>query len=140
MQDDVIVYEARRSFFNKTCSFKDSRGDEIFLIKRIFSPFSRKYVIYYEGEIFARIESKSILKSGMIATTADKKYYIQPSDFFQKITIVESGIEIAKISRKRMAVKNKIGVAIQPDQDDELILSFALMIELVIRSRKSKSS
>lgn len=135
---EAIAYRAKIHFFFQGCTFSTMTGEEIFRIKREFSPFKMRYRIEYQGVVYARVAVKGILQTKLMVQSEDADYLVQGKSFHRDFTIIKNDIEIAKVSRKNI-FKTAIGVAIQEEEDDELILTLVMLIEVIIKSKRSKS-
>ncbi len=139
--DDEIIYRARRSFFIRTVKLYDADGKEVFTIKRNYSPFLISFKIIYYGEVYAEIKSKQFFKIKLsISTVEDEDYEIKGQYFRRAFTIMKNGVEIAKISRKVLAVRDLYGLAIQEGEDDEFIIALVFIIEMLIHLKRAKSA
>jgi uncharacterized protein YxjI len=138
-QDGHVVYTAKRTFFFKKCTLFDAYGAEIFVIRRDFAIFQLKFTIEHEGRVYASIVSKGAFSNGLNIHVEEDLYEVRGTFWMSEFTILKNGMEIAKISRKKFSMKDKIGIAISENQDDELILAFVFVIEMMIRVKKSKS-
>ena len=138
---DEIIYRAKRSFFYKSVTLYDMEGEEIFKIVRNNAIFTISFRIIYHGEEYARIKSSGLFSAKLsISTEEDEFYEIKGKPFYRDFTIIKNAIEIAKVSRKPLAFRNRFGIAIQEGEDDELILAFVLVIEMLVHLRRAKSS
>ena len=138
-QHESLVYKARVSWFYKSCVLLDLNGHKIFKVRRHLSPFNKKFTITLDGNTVATVKSDGVLTTKLIVEQSDNTYHIEGNAFKGDFTIFKDLDEVAKMSRKALAIKNKIGLAIHDNQDDEFILILALMLEIMIQSRKSRS-
>lgn len=135
---DEIVYKAKPALFANKCSFTDVNDREIFFIKRKTALFKSIYHVLHGGEKYAEVLVKGAFKTKLIVDTEDGQYLLWSEAFHKSFTVSKSDREIGKISRKSM-FKTNIGVAIDENEDNEFILALVIVIEMIIKSKRSKS-
>lgn len=116
-------------------------GEEVFKIKRNSALFTIGFRIYYHGQEYAIIKSSGLFNAKLsISTVENESYKIKGKTFYRDFTILKDDVEIAKVSRKVLTFRNRYGVAVHQGEDDELILAFVMVIEMLIHIRRAKSS
>lgn len=135
------VYYAQSSAFVKGATMWDGAGNVVFKFKRPFTWFKLTFEIYQEGSLIASIiRRQKLFKHNLEVEAANGNYLIEAKAFLKEFTIFKNGHEIAKVSRKPFSPKKLYGIAIEGDQDDELIIAMVIVMEMILRIQKSRRS
>ena len=143
-KDDHLKYTVKASAFVRKYVIYDQHGLELLQIKRPFSlsPFSMTFTINKFDQPIAEVTKDSKLFANNLTIIAKDGVYNAEGNFkANDFTIFKNeNEEVAKISRHHAFAKKQYGVAILDSEDDLLILSIVMIIEMMIRVKRARKS
>jgi len=124
--------------FGDKLRFLDMAGNELAYIKqRVFS-FKKRYHIYRNRQLLAKVVKKiTLFKDRFIIDTPGPDDYLVKGNFDDhRYTFIRSGREVAFISKKWLSWGDTYRIEIFPGEDDVLILAATVIIDMVSHGDK----
>ncbi|MDQ1349962.1 MAG: hypothetical protein QG657_263 [Acidobacteriota bacterium] len=129
----VFIVKGKIISIGDKLSLQDTSGNELaYISQRLFS-FTPRYKIFRENEPTATIVKRiTLFKPSYTIDVPGQDNYKVVGDFFKyEYTVTRNGEEVAYISKRFFSLPDSYGVSIKPGEDDILILSAVLVIDLV---------
>jgi uncharacterized protein YxjI len=138
-KEENLLFTAKPKFFLKGYYIYTLLGHEALEIERPFAFFKSEFILKKGDREVARMTRKfNMLKENLDIITPHDEYSVVGNMWSTDFTIHKNQCEIAKISRKVFRFQKRYGIAILEGEDDLLIISVALIIELIQRIKSSK--
>ena len=133
-QDNEIFYvDGRALSIGDKLSFQDMQGNELAFISQKLLSWGKTYYVYRNGEV-AAVVKKSVFTLFRCEFTVDvpgPDDLIADGDFLDReYTFTRHGRSVAQVSKRWFRFTDTYGVDIAPGEDDVLILSSAVVIDL----------
>jgi len=140
--DGRPVFSVKRKGLLGRYVFIDTLGYEYMLIKRRPSLFRIQFELTVQGlhKAYIRQVRKKPFKNNYEIIGTDHEYYADSGFMMKSVTILEGKEEVAKISRKPLNKKDRYGIAMVADADEDLILAFSICIELIRKIKRARSA
>ena len=143
-KEDHLKYTVQTSAFIRKYIIYDQHGLELLQIKRpfTFSLFSMTFTINKFDQPIAEItEDSKLFANNLNIITRDGVYNAEGNFRANDFTIFKNDSnEVAKISRHHAFAKQQYGVAVLDSEDELLILSIVMAIEMMIRVKRARKS
>ncbi|MFP4346228.1 MAG: LURP-one-related/scramblase family protein [Anaerolineales bacterium] len=131
------VYEVKGKLLSlgDRLRFYDLQGNELAFIKQELISLKPRYRIYRDDELQAEISKKlfSLFRERfnieMEGETPDLE--IKGNILDHEYRFLQSGREVAHVSKKWFSLRDSYGVDVGPDVDDVLVLACAVVIDLI---------
>jgi len=137
----LIFTIKRKAIFGSSYIFLDAFEREIMMLDHVFAFFKTNYNLYREGQLLAKIKSTSgIFKNNFDVETDDVLYHVGGSFAMKEFTINDGQDDVAKVSRKSMSRNNMYGIAVDAEEDQELILGIAFAMEAIRVLKRQRSA
>lgn len=141
--DGKIIYEVKSKGIGpfRSYVFYDSSGLAYLEFKRKYKLFQDRFEISKNGIPFAEVIVKGRFKKTSFDIISDRHHYTAISNLrMNDFTVLDGDSEIAKISRKSLKRKDRYGIAMNAEANEDLILSFTLILERLRKIRKARRS
>ena len=94
----------------------------------------------YENILGEGTSIKEVMRTRFEFDTDSGFFVLDGSWKYKSFTISRDGIEVAKISRKPFSKKNKYGIAINAQEDQNILLMISFCIEFYNKVRQARSA
>ncbi len=131
---DAFTVEGHLFSFGHKLSFCDTRGNEMAFIKQRLMTFRPSYEIYSGEELYAVIKKQLFTFFNCrfdIEVMNGDNIEVEGNIFDHEYTITKEGRLIATVSKEWFTFSDTYGVDICSGEDDVLILSIAVTIDLM---------
>ena len=110
-------------------------------LNHVFKFFKTNFNLFRDGQLLARIKSTSgIFKNNFDVETDDLTYQVGGSFAMKEFTINNGMEDVARVSRKSMSRDKRYGIAVDTEEDQELILGIAFAMEAIRIMRRQRSA
>lgn len=115
--------------------FRDLDGDKIATIRQKLISFSPRYRIYRDGDLQAEVKKRKLtlirekFKVNMKDGTPDLE--IKGNILDHDYRFERQGRDVARVSKKWVALRDSYGVDVAPGEDDVLILACAVIVDMI---------
>ena len=134
-----LVYRVKGSLFLRKYLIFDQHGLELMQIKRSISLLSMNFKITrFENYIAEITKVASIFSNNLNIESINGTYFAEGNFRANDFTIFKDDIEIAKISRHGIFADKKYGLAILDSEDQLLIISIVMTIEMILRVKNAR--
>jgi uncharacterized protein YxjI len=119
--------------FGDKLRFLDMAGNELAYIKQKLFSFKKRYHIYRNRQLLAKVVKKiTLFKDRFIIDIPGPDDYLVKGNFGDhRYTIIRGGREVAFISKKWLSWGDTYRIEIFPGEDDVLILAATVIIDMV---------
>lgn len=139
--EDKLKYHVKSSPFIKTYKLYDQHGLELIQIKRVFAFFKLEFNIKKFDSVIAKVQrGTQLFKNDLHIISNHGTYYANGNFRANDFTILKGEDEVAKISRHGPFAGKKYGVALVAEEDELLMLSIVMVIEMVVRIKRARKS
>lgn len=131
---DAFSVKGRLFSFGHKLSFCDTSGNELAFIKQKLMTLKPSYEIYSGEELYAVIRKRLFTLFNCrfdIEVVNGDTIDVQGDIFDHEYTIEREGKLIATVSKKWFSFTDTYGIEICPGEDDVLVLSIAVAIDLM---------
>jgi uncharacterized protein YxjI len=138
-QDSYVVEGAVFSFGDKL-SFQDTNGNELAAINQKLLSWGPTYEIYRGGQLAAIVTKElfTFFKCRFTVDVPGPDDIEAEGDFLdQEYTFSRGGRSIAQVSKQWFSWSDTYGIEIADGEDDVLILTSAIVIDMVCHDNKS---
>lgn len=143
-EHDLLVCEAKRSSFSmvdKTEVF-DSFGELVFSIKRKFWTLKDEYFIYDQSQPIYRIEKArfTFRPSIYVESLHNRDAFLVKGDIWgMEYSFLRYKEPIAMVTKKMWSFSSQYGLAVDDKEDELLIMSVVITLDLIKRRRRRRS-
>jgi uncharacterized protein YxjI len=133
-ENGADVYVVKGKFFSigKKLKLHDTSGNELAYIEQKFFRLLPEYEIYTSGDLRATVKKRfAFFRNDFDISASDGNYEVKGNFLGLEFTIVKEGMEVARISKKFFALSDTYGVEVLGGADPLLILSLAIVIDMV---------
>ena len=115
--------------------FRDLSGGKVATIRQKLISLSPRYRIYRDGDLQAEVKKRKLtlirekFKVNMKDGTPDLE--IKGNIFDHDYRFERRGRDVARVSKKWVALRDSYGVDINPDEDEVLILACAVIVDMI---------
>lgn len=132
--NNAFMVEGQLFSFGHKLSFCDTMGNEMAFIKQRLMTFKTSYEIYSGEELYAVIKKQLFTFFSCrfdIEVMNGDTIEVEGDIFDHEYTITRGGRLIATVSKEWFAFRDTYGIDICPGEDDVLVLSIAVTIDLI---------
>jgi uncharacterized protein YxjI len=130
----------RKGLFSSSYVFYDSFEHEAMTLNYVFKFFKTNFNLFRDGQLLAKIKSTNgVFKNNFDVETDDITYQVGGSFAMKEFTINNGMEDVARVSRKSLSRDNRYGIAVDTEEDQELILGIAFAMEAVRIKKKQRS-
>lgn len=115
--------------------FRDPSGSEVATVRQKLISFSPRYRIYRGGNLQAEVKKRKLtlirdkFKVNMKDGTPDLE--IKGNILDHDYRFERRGQDVARVSKKWVALRDSYGVDVNPDEDEVLILACAVIVDMI---------
>lgn len=140
-EEDREAYSVKGQLFSfgHKLSFCDMSGNELVFIKQKLMNFSPTYEIYVRGQLYAVIKKElfTFFKCRFNIEVIEGTPLEVEGDFLDhEYEVLMQGRSVARVSKKWFSFSDTYGIDIAPGQNDLIILSLAVAIDLICHDNK----
>jgi uncharacterized protein YxjI len=133
--DPVYRVKGKLLSIGDRLSFRDMEGEEVATIREKLISFSPRYRIYRQGDLQAEVKKRKF-------TLVKDKFKVNVKDGTPDLEITGNildhdyrferrGRQVARVSKKWVALRDSYGIEVEPGEDDVLILACAVVIDML---------
>jgi uncharacterized protein YxjI len=137
---DVYSVSGQLFSFGHKLSFCDMSGRELVFIKQRLMTFSPTYEIYLNGQLYAIIKKElfTFFKCRFnIEVMGGISLEVEGDFFDHEYDILMQGSSVARVSKEWFSFSDTYGIEVSPGQNDLIILSLAVAIDLMCHDNKN---
>jgi uncharacterized protein YxjI len=140
-KEDQLKYKVKSSAFIRQYTIFDAHGLELLQIKRSMRLFAFTFYIKKFDTTLAEVNKESKLFTNNLNIISINGTYHASGNFkANDFTIIKDGDEVAKISRHSQFSNRQYGVAILNGEDELMILSIVMIIEMMLRVKRARKA
>ena len=131
--NDKYFVDGKVLTLSNKLSFQDLDGRELALIKQRLISWKKTFDIYRDGNLVAVIKKnrfKFLHDRHVIDVPGPNDYDITGNLLDHEYSFTRNGETVARVSKKFFSFADKYGIEIADNEDDVLILSAAVVIDL----------
>ena len=129
---DVYVVKGKLISIGKKLKLHDTSGNELAYIEQKLLRLLPEYEIYTSGDLRATVKKRfTLFRNNFDIHATDGNYEVKGNFLGLEFAIVKEGQEVAQISKKFFALSDTYGVEVRDGSDPLLILSLAIVIDMV---------
>lgn len=137
-ENQLPAYEiVKTNWFTKVYKMVDSDLQDILTIQADFKLLGVKYTILKNQKVYATVEKETFDSTYHVTTAADM-YSIEKRLMEKGVTFLNGIEEVAKMSYNLSRKKDKVKIAIDDQEDQELILALAFIMLLRLLAKKKR--
>jgi uncharacterized protein YxjI len=141
-EEDRNVYSVSGQLFSfgHKLSFCDMSSRELVFIKQRLMTFSPTYEIYLNGQLYAIIKKElfTFFKCRFnIEVIGGIPLEVEGDFLDHEYDILMQGSSVARVSKKWFSFSDTYGIEVAPGQNDLIILSLAVAIDLMCHDNKN---
>lgn len=136
-----LYYVDGKAFsFAEDLAFRDMNRNQLARIRQVLFTFAPQYKILIRGREVARVRKKlfTFRPQFVIQTKSGENYTVVGNLFLHNYKIMRGGIAVARVSKKIISVRDSYGVEINDNEDHVLLLSAAIVIDMVLHNKNKK--
>lgn len=124
------------SFGDKLRIYDENNNEKVYIEQKLFK-LMPEYLVYIEGNYAAKIKKEFTFFRPKFNIDSNFGQYNIEGDFFgYDFRIMKNGRTVAFISKKFFSIRDSYGVEIVDDENQELLLSFVIIIDQVIHDER----
>lgn len=132
----AYVVKGQLLSFGKKLRMFDTAENELCYIEQKIFRLLPEYDIYIAGDLYANVKKRFALFRNDFDVTSKVGNYEVVGDFLAyEFTIVKSGSEVARISKKFFALTDTYGVEISQGEEAVALLALAIVIDMVCHDK-----
>jgi uncharacterized protein YxjI len=126
--------------FGHNLAVRDMKRNEIARIKQKLMTFAPTYRIMRRGQQIAIVKKRlfTIRNTFLIDVPGPNDYKVVGNLLLHNYKIYRGKIEVARVSKKIIAVRDSYGIEINENEDHILLLCSAIIIDMVLHNKKKK--
>ncbi len=129
---DVYVVKGKLISIGKKLKLHDMSGNELAYIEQKLFRLLPEYEIYTAGDLRATVKKRfALFRNNFDISASDGNYEVKGNFLGLEFSIVKEGQEVGLISKKFFALSDTYGVEVREGSDPLLILSLAIVIDMV---------
>jgi uncharacterized protein YxjI len=133
---DAYVVKGKLLSIGKKLKLHDISGNELAYIEQKVFRILPEYEIYTAGDLRATVKKRfALFRNDFDISASDGNYEVKGNFLGFEFTIAKEGSEVARISKKYFSWSDTYGVEVLGGADPLLILSLAIIIDMVCHEK-----
>ena len=140
-EQDVFFVDGKAFSFGDKLSFQDMQGNELAFIDQKLLSWGPTYEVHREGQLMAVVKKKlfTFLRHKFeIDVPGPNDLEAEGSFLDHEYTFERHGSTVAEVSKRWFSWTDTYGIDVHDDEDDLLILTSAVVIDLVCHDQKNR--
>jgi uncharacterized protein YxjI len=132
--NDAFMVEGHVFSFGHKLSFCDTKGNEMAFIQQRLMTFRPSYEIYVGDQLYAVVKKQLFTFFNCrfdIEVMDGSLIEVEGNIFDHEYSITVGGKPVAAVSKEWFAFRDTYGIDVRPGEDDILMLSIAVTIDLM---------
>lgn len=129
---DAFLVKSQLLSFGKKLRIFDLNENEVCYIEQQLFKFMPQYNIYINGEMIANVKKRfALFKNDFEILSDNANYYVEGEFLAHEFRIFNDRKLIGQVSKKFFSFTDTYGVQVDDDEDQVLVLSLAIVIDMV---------
>lgn len=141
-EGDNLCYTAKSNFLQTKMPLINSMDEEVLMIRRKLFAFRYSFFIEKDGQPIFRVVKSFGFKPQIIIESLIEPdaFVVQGNIWATEYAFYRENKEFAFVSHKIFSIRGLYGLALDPAEDEQLVIALVLIIDLIKKAKRRRRS